>query len=106
MVLPVNTVCTPLQPQHFPRATSRNGTARFDSQRVTSRHARALLFLVVPLSFGCAGRAHVRDRIPAEQTFWNGCQETVPANADGFQHFVCADVRNKQWEVLIRREPK
>src|SRR5258707_1241159 len=78
------------------------GTARFNS-------ARALLvFFAVPF-FGCAGRAHVRDRIPQTQTqeqgFWNGCQETVPAIADGFQHFVCADVHSKRWEVLIRTEP-
>jgi hypothetical protein len=49
----------------------------------------------------------VRDRIPAEQEakFWTGCQETAPAIADGFQHFVCQDARSKQWEVLIRLEP-
>ena len=56
---------------------------------------------------GCAGRQIPRsDRIPEEQHFWHGCQEVVPANEDGFQHFICIDVHSKRWEVLIRREGK
>ena len=59
-----------------------------------------------PLS-ACAGRRIPQsDQLPQEQRLWNSCEETIPANADGFQHFVCADVHSKRWEVLIRKEPK
>ncbi len=53
---------------------------------------------------GCASR-----RVPTvsqEQRFWRDCQETVPAVADGFQHFMCVDKNGKRWEILVRREPK
>lgn len=54
---------------------------------------------------GCAERNHVRKE-PAHEKFWQSCEETVPAIADGFQHFRCSDVKGKQWEVLVRKEPK
>lgn len=53
-----------------------------------------------------ARRIPARDTVPHEQKFWSGCTETAPAEADGFQHFVCTDVNKKQWEVLLRRRPK
>jgi len=76
---------------------------------------RALLFAVAScygcyllyFSSGCAARKPpASDRIPETKTFWHGCQETVPANADGFQHFICIDYKNQRYEVLIRREGK
>lgn len=62
-------------------------------------------FLAFFLLAGCAARRIERDGIPEGEKFWSGCQETAPANPDGFQHFVCTDVKSKQWEVLIRLEP-
>lgn len=55
---------------------------------------------------GCAARPPASDRMPREQGFWNGCQETIPANPDGFQHFHCLDYKNRPYEVLVRREGK
>src|SRR5260221_3220115 len=106
MFLPVMNACTPLKAPHFPFS----GTLPFASvgQRVPAS-ARALFFLLAgTLSLSaCAGRRIPQsDQLPQEQRLWNSCEETIPANADGFQHFVCADVHSKRWEVLIRKEPK
>lgn len=107
MFPPVMNVCSPLKTPHFP--FSGTPLFRLIGIRVPAS-ARALLFLLAgTLSVsGCAARRVTpSDRIPAGQPFWNGgCQETVPVNPDGFQHFVCADVHNGQWELLVRRQPK
>lgn len=56
---------------------------------------------------GCAGRRPIApDRIPQEEKFFRDCQQTVPATADGFQHFICNDPKQHRWEVLVRKEPK
>ena len=89
----------------------KNGTARFPVW--TARFTVAIVIealLVLTILFlafflpGCAAR-QARAETPRPK-FWNGCQETTPAIADGFQHFVCLDVHNKQWEVLVRLQPK
>lgn len=63
----------------------------------------AAIFLLVGILPGCASRRIARDHVPQEQKFWNGCEETTPANPDGFRHFTCTDFRKKQWEVLVRK---
>lgn len=62
----------------------------------------ALLFLFLS---GCAGRPAPHANAP-QQKFWHDCQETVPAKPDGFQHFICRDVKDRRWDVLVRREGK
>lgn len=106
----MNAVSTPLQPQQLPATPLFAGTEKINRESRVSPGARALLLLTVPLLSGCGARgarAHVRDRIPAEQSqkFWTDCQQTVAANNDGFKHFVCHDTKGKQWEVLCRLEP-
>jgi hypothetical protein len=68
-----------------------------------------LLFGVVSIFIltlsGCAGQQLARPSTP-QQKFWRDCQEVIPAKADGFQHFLCQDVKGRRWEVLIRREGK
>jgi hypothetical protein len=67
----------------------------------------AAALLLAGLGCGCAvRRVPAPDTVPQEQKYWQDCQETVPAEADGFQHFVCTDVKAKRWEVLVRRQPK
>ena len=46
---------------------------------------------------GCAAQ-----KTPHANSFWQTCEETVPAQPDGYQHFVCANRQGKQWEVLIK----
>ena len=54
---------------------------------------------------GCAGRKIPQQQPPGER-FWHDCQEVVTAKPDGFQHFLCVDRYEKQWEVLIKRAGK
>ena len=68
--------------------------------------AQGILLAGTLLVVGCAARRPASDQIHETKTFWNGCTETVPANPDGFQHFVCIDVNKHRWEVLLRREGK
>jgi hypothetical protein len=66
-----------------------------------------IVLAVLLLAFflpGCSVRQVRAD--PPAQRFWNGCQETAPAIADGFQHFVCVDTKSKEYEVLVRPRPK
>ncbi len=71
--------------------------------RVPASIFTAVLLLAGTLS-GCgARRTPHSDRIPETERFWERCQENVPANPDGFQHFICTDVKKRQWEVLIRK---
>lgn len=74
---------------------------------------RAVLFLTTiiaaiyffNLAAGCAARrVPASDRIPEEQRFFHECHQVTPANADGFLHFICSDPKQRQWEVLVRRE--
>lgn len=56
---------------------------------------------------GCSAHRTAAPRpLPQGDKFWNGCEPVVPANEDGFQHFVCTDVEHKEWEVLLRRGEK
>ena len=52
--------------------------------------------------FGCAAQKPVHH----ESHFWHGCQETILAKPDGFQHFTCFDVKDKQWEVQVKPKEK
>jgi hypothetical protein len=63
----------------------------------------AVFFLAGTLT-GCAGRQVPHATQP--KRFWRDCQENIPARSDGFQHFVCTDIHDRQWEVLVRREGK
>lgn len=54
---------------------------------------------------GCSARKVVQAR-PQGDKFWGGCEESIPASADGFAHFTCIDVNSVRWEVLLRKEPK
>lgn len=66
---------------------------------VTGRIAiAALLFFC---SAGCAERREPAQP-PPQQTFWHDCQETVPAYPDGYQHFICTDMRGRHWDVRIK----
>lgn len=77
-----------------------SGTARFERVVLASMG----LLLLAGLLLSCAGRrAAPQAPHQVERSFWTGCQETIPAKADGFQHFVCRDVRERHWEVLVRK---
>ncbi len=65
-----------------------------------ARIVAAFFFLAGTLS-GCAGRRISAP--PREPRFWNACHESIPANEDGFRHFLCTDLHNKQWEILVRK---
>lgn len=64
----------------------------------------ACVFFLAGTLLGCAGRQTPHSNAPNE--FWRDCQEVVPAKRDGFQHFICTDVKNQRWEILTRREGK
>lgn len=64
-----------------------------------------LLLYAAGIVSGCAGRG-IPHSDPPEEHFWHDCQETIPAKPDGFQHFVCTDMKDRHWEVLVRRERK
>jgi hypothetical protein len=51
---------------------------------------------------GCARHVPRSDRIPDTQNFWHGCISVAPAKPDGFQHFICTDVHDQQWEILVK----
>jgi len=82
-----------------------SGTARFALQFAIGLVLYAVLVFMVIVLFGCAGRPIAR-AAPQAPRFWQGCEQTTPAKPDGFQHFLCRDVRDKQWEVLVRKEGK
>lgn len=86
----------------------KSGTARFTVQLAIEVLIVLAVLLASFLLPGCAVRhAHQAKPDPRpREKFWQSCQETVPAIADGFQHFDCIDVRNKQYEVLVRQQPK
>ncbi len=63
----------------------------------------SVVFLAGTLS-GCAGRQAPRSN--SQEKFWNRCFEIVPAKPDGFQHFTCSDLKDRRWEVLVKREGK
>ena len=68
-------------------------------------HYVAVFFLAGTLS-GCAGRRSSPAPVPQAPRFWHGCEQTIPAKADGFEHFVCTDVHDRQWEILVVRKGK
>ncbi len=82
-----------------------SGAARFAFQFAIRLVLYAIAVFIVIVLFGCAGRpiARAGDQAPR---FWHGCQQTIPAKPDGFQHFVCRDVHDRQWEVLVGNEAK
>ncbi len=66
----------------------------------------ALTFFIAGTLSGCgAGRLPLSKQTPHEK-FWHDCQGVILAKPDGFQHFICRDVKDRRWEVLIRREGK
>jgi hypothetical protein len=72
--------------------------------RVPAKIFTAVFFLAGALC-ACASRPAPHGTEPTSG-FWHDCQETIPANKDGFQHFTCTDVKNRRWEILVRREGK
>jgi len=74
--------------------------------RVPANISAGFFFLAGFLYSGCASRRSSPAPAPQAPRFWHGCEETIPARADGFQHFVCRDLHEHRWEVLLRNEPK
>jgi len=64
----------------------------------------AFFFVAGTLLSGCAGARRPATSLPRQEPrFWHGCYATA-AKPDGFWHFVCTDVHNKQYEVLVRKK--
>ena len=65
------------------------------------------VFLAGFLWSGCsASMRRPAAAVPQAPRFWHGCEQTIPAKADGFEHFVCTDVHDRQWEILVVRKGK
>jgi hypothetical protein len=64
------------------------------------------VFFFAGTLLSCAARQPVHHQDPPQQNFWHDCQQTIPANPDGFFHFVCTDTKSRRWEILVRREGK
>lgn len=55
---------------------------------------------------GCAPRQPVQVTTKPMESRWESCQETVRAEPDGFQHFICIDKKGRKWEIDTRLVPK